>query len=144
MSTGELLRGLLAAAIALAALAADAAPNFPERYIDPDDMAVDEDEGGDAAWPGGLTAFEGLPYDVYDGQGIVDRMDPAGPTVVIEGVEYGFSLTPDIRLRTGAGAPTLLAPGMVLEYYFAETGGDDLAGTIVAAIELDPAMAEPE
>lgn len=148
MITSGSRRGLLTALIlfgALGAVPAGAAPNFPERYIDPDDLNVEEDEGVDAAWPGGLTAFEGRPYDVYDGIGVVDDMDPAGPWVFINGLRYAFDLQPEIRLRAGAGAPTLISAGMVLEFYYApsEPGGD-VTGRILAAIELEPGALEAE
>jgi hypothetical protein len=144
MSSALLRRGLLVAALVLWVGGVAAAPNFPERYIDPDDLTIDEDEGDEAAWPGGIGAFDGRPYDVYDAEGVVEFMDPVGPAIVIDGLEYGFGLQPDIRLLVGAGAPTLLVPGMVLEFYFSETPDSDTAGNIVAAIELDPAAMEPE
>ncbi|MEE4299801.1 MAG: hypothetical protein V2J24_10200 [Pseudomonadales bacterium] len=122
-----------------------AAPNFPERYIDPDDLLPDETEVSDAVWPGGLGAFDDRPYDVYDGVGVVDAVDPAGPSVVIDGLRYDFVLTPEIRLRAGVGAPTLLGAGMVLEYYYTQDGATAAtAGRIVAAIELDPDAREEE
>ena len=148
MTTFSLRRALPTVLVLLGViggLPASAAPNFPERYIDPDDLNIEEDEGADAVWPGGLTAFEGRAYDVYDGVGVVDELDPAGPSLLIDGLRFAFDLEPEIRLRAGAGAPTLITEGMVLEYYYAPaTPGSRAAGRILAAIELDPDAREPQ
>ena len=105
--------------------------------IDPDELNIEEDELEGGAWPGGVEAFEALPFEVSQDVGVVAEMDPSGPFVLVDGVRYGFTVDADIRLRSGFGAPTLLQPGMVLEFYFADTLGDAVAGNIVAAIELE-------
>ena len=143
----ELLRALLTVA-ALAGSVADACaavPGDPDAGSDPDDRLEGEVTAGFSAWPGGLDAFADRPYDVDEDRGLVEAVDPAGPVIVIDGLRFGFVLEPEIRLRAGAGAPTLLRPGMVLEYYFTEVPSEEgSAGRIVAAIELDPSLAEPE
>lgn len=140
-----LARALLLTGLMATGGAAVAAPNFPDRYIDPDDLLEEEPAGADAAWPGGLDSFAAYPQEVFDTEGIVEAVSFDGPTILLDGLIYGFSLVPDIRLRSGAGAPTLLAPGMVLEVYFTEDDAPaGTSGRIIAAIELDPGLAEPE
>lgn len=138
MSTANLI-----AAFALGAALLAAASAVPAQVADDpsEDLGV-VDEG--SAWPGGIAAFADRPYDVYDAVGVVIDMEPAGPFVMIEGLRFGFDYDPDIRLRAGAGAPTLLAPGMVLEFYYRDEDDDDLAGRIIAAIELAPDARQPD
>lgn len=122
----------------------DAAPNFPDLYIDPDDVLSEDETMEESAWPGGLRAFAGRPYEVLDGRGVVAAMDAAGPWVYIDGLRFGFALDTDIRLRAGAGAPTLITEGMALEYYYVQARPEEeVVGRIVAAIELEPGAVAP-
>lgn len=112
--------------------------------IDPDELNIEEDEFESGAWPGGTSAFADRPYEVSQEIGVVAEMDAAGPFVLVNGVRYGFVADAEVRLRAGFGAPTLIQPGMVLEFYYAETLQGAIAGNIVAAIELEDASAFAE
>ncbi|MCH2097575.1 MAG: hypothetical protein MK142_04215 [Pseudomonadales bacterium] len=121
-----------------------AAPNFPDRYIDPDDL-VDVEEIDDALWPGGLDAFADSALEVFETRGRVEDVSYEGPRLLVNGLVYGFALEADVRLRAGAGAPSLIAPGMMLEFYFTTADAEPgTAGRILAAIEMDSALAEPQ
>ena len=115
---------------------AAASEDDPEPYVDPDDANVQEDDPNDYAWPGGLEAFADRPVEVFQGIGVVGQMDPAGPYVMISGLMYGFALDAEVRLISGYGAPTLVLQDMALEYYFTEPLRPELAGTIIAAVEI--------
>lgn len=87
------------------------------------------------AWPGGLTAFGDRPYLVHQGTGVIIDVDPDGPRILVDGRIFRFSIDAEVRLLSGFGAPTLLRPGMELEFYFREDIAG-AAGEIVAAAEL--------
>ena len=119
-----------------------AAPNFPDRYIDPDDL-LDAQEIDEALWPGGLSAFADSALEVFETRGRVEDISYEGPRLLVNGLVYGFTLEAEVRLRAGAGAPSLITPGMVLELYFTTADAEPgTAGRIVAAIEMDSALAE--
>lgn len=133
---GALIVGAMICAGALAA------PNFPDRYIDPDDL-LDAEEIDEALWPGGLSAFADSALEVFETRGRVEDISYEGPRLLVNGLVYGFALEAEVRLRAGAGAPSLITPGMVLELYFTTADAEPgTAGRIVAAIEMDSALAE--
>jgi hypothetical protein len=125
LSTGSALVLLVGAAAALAA-GADRVPNADGEYR-----------------PGGMEAFADWPMPVQGNLGRITEVDFDGPTVTIDGYVYGFAADADIDLMSGFGAPTLLRPGMVVEFYYVEPPRDDIAGRIIAIYEVPEGAFEP-
>lgn len=140
------MRIMLALAFALSGLAAAAAEVaiVPGSIPDPDDLVPVEDMPEAARWPGGLEAFDDRPYAVRQGVGRVVDVDPDGPRVIIDGLVFAFAIDAEVRLLSGFGAPTLLRPGMAVEYYYRDGPRSRVAGEIVALVEFPAEALEAE
>jgi hypothetical protein len=90
------------------------------------------EESGQAYFPGGLEAFADRGEPISMGLGTVGDVDFDGPTVMIDGLRFGFAADAEVRLLDGFGAPTLLRTGMAVEYYWAQASGEHIAGRILA------------
>lgn len=85
------------------------------------------------------------PASVQDPQivrrGIIEIVDYAGPTYIIDALRYGIA--PDAVVQVGGsyGAPTMLRPGMRVEFLVREAGVEERV--IVAIREVDRAELTP-
>jgi hypothetical protein len=48
--------------------------------------------------------------------GVIGEVDRDGPFIFVDGLQFGFTADADVRLLGGFGAPTLLEPGMAVEF----------------------------
>lgn len=85
------------------------------------------------------------PASVQDPQvvrrGIIELVDYAGPTYIIDALRYGIA--PDAVVQVGGsyGAPTMLRPGMRVEFLVREVSAEERV--IVAIREVDRAEVTP-
>jgi hypothetical protein len=74
-------------------------------------------------------------------RGIIDSVDLAGPSYVIDALRYGIATDAVVQVGGSFGAPTMLRPGMRVEFLFQGAGAEDRV--IVAIRELDRVEAAP-
>ena len=67
--------------------------------------------------PGMAFAVEGNPPHV-PGEGVVQELDFAANTTVIDGISYDVSLAARVEIGGTYGAFTLLTPGLAVQFVF--------------------------
>lgn len=57
-----------------------------------------------------------VPNPLRIRSGVIGEVSREGPSITVDGLEYRFTPDADVRLLGGFGAPTLLDPGMAVEF----------------------------
>ena len=69
--------------------------------------------------------------------GVVGEVSREGPSITVDGLEYRFTPDADVRLRGGFGAPTMLDPGMAIEFIHEIDAAANSAGSIRVLREVE-------
>lgn len=69
--------------------------------------------------------------------GVIGEVNRDGPVIFVDGLEFGFTADADVRLLGGFGAPTLLEPGMAVEFIHETDEAERAPGSVRLLREVE-------